>query len=270
MISRIAFLREVGKIFAPGDISSSSSQAAPHSIGFRFVADATAEDYGSVPAASVAGATGPSELSTSTAAPKPSIAILPFRQMGGVDPYATIADALPHELIAELSRLRWLFVIASGSSFRMCNLNQDIRRIGDLLKVCYCLTGVIDIAGDALGVSVELADTRDGGVIWAEHFTGKAGAVVDIRVRIISAVVAALEIRIPLNEARIARLKETDDLDAWSAYHLGLQHMFRFNRADNARATALFRRALAADRGFARAYAGLSFTPFQNPFLRNK
>ena len=61
----------------------------------------------------------------------------------------------------------------------------------------------------------------------------------------------------------------TEDLDAWSAYHLGLQHMYRFNRQDNAAATALFQRAIACDPDFARAHAGLSFVHFQTAFLRN-
>jgi tetratricopeptide (TPR) repeat protein len=61
----------------------------------------------------------------------------------------------------------------------------------------------------------------------------------------------------------------SDNLDAWSAFHLGLQHMYRFNRTDNAAATALFERAVALDPAFARAHAGLSFVHFQTAFLRH-
>ena len=50
----------------------------------------------------------------------------------------------------------------------------------------------------------------------------------DIRSRVL----ATLEVRIPLHEAEMARLTVTEHLDAWSAYHLGLQHMYRFNRGD--------------------------------------
>ncbi|HEX5776148.1 MAG TPA: hypothetical protein VFX95_05650, partial [Caulobacteraceae bacterium] len=57
-------------------------------------------------------------------------------------------------------------------------------------------------------------------------------------------------------------------LDAWSAYHLGLHHMFRFNREGSAAAAAMFRRAIELEPSFARAHAGLSFTHFENAFLR--
>ena len=47
---------------------------------------------------------------------RPSIAVLPFRLLGVPGRYGAIADALPHDLISELARLRWLFVTARGSS----------------------------------------------------------------------------------------------------------------------------------------------------------
>ena len=78
-----------------------------------------------------------------------------------------------------------------------------------------------------------LADTQDSGVVWGERYAEDLDGVHDIRARIVASTLAALEIRIPLHEARAARLRDPDHLDAWSAYHLGVQHMFRFNRADN-------------------------------------
>jgi tetratricopeptide (TPR) repeat protein len=94
------------------------------------------------------------------------------------------------------------------------------------------------------------------------------GGIHEVREAIVRAVITALEIRIPLNEARRARLKSPEQLDAWAVYHLGLHHMYRFNGADNAIATTHFERAISLEPGFARAYAGLSFTHFQNAFLR--
>ena len=66
--------------------------------------------------------------------------------------------------------------------------------------------------------------------------------------------VNALELQIPANEARRA-LKSPENLDAWSAYHLGLHHLYQFDREANGRAIALFEQAIAKEPGFARAYA---------------
>ena len=92
--------------------------------------------------------------------------------------------------------------------------------------------------GKRLSVAVELIDTRDGGVVWAEHFHGTIDDVHQMREEIRARILMALEIQIPIHEAALARFTVTENLDAWSAYHLGLQHMYRFNRKDNDAATA--------------------------------
>nr|HNP37835.1 hypothetical protein [Woeseiaceae bacterium] len=188
--------------------------------------------------------------------------------VGDAGSYASIADGLPHELITELARLRWLFVIARGSSFRLRGEDLDLREVGRLLGVRYCLSGTVEIRGLALVVTTELADTRGGDIVWSERYNGSVDDLHTVRAEIRSKILSSLEIQIPLHEARDARLRNTDDLDAWSAYHLGLQHIYRFNQTDNKAAAKLFAQAIRKDPGFARAHAGLSFVHFQTAFLR--
>ena len=197
---------------------------------------------------------------------RPSIAVLPFTLVGVAGPYGSIADALPHDLIVELSRLRWLFVIARGSSFQFRGADAVVDRVRDALNVRYCLSGVVEIELDRMTVTVELCDTDNNGIVWSESYETGVGAVHEVRAEIARAVVNALELQIPANEARRA-LKSPENLDAWSAYHLGLYHLYQFNPEANGRATALFEQAIAKEPGFARAYAGLSFAHFESGFL---
>jgi len=231
-------------------------------LGFRFVAEVV-EDH---PPARVI---EPSQPVEPAAEPmdRPSIAVLRFSVLGDPNgPAGGLAEALPHDLIDELSRLRWLFVIARGSSFRF--QDADLAAVREALKVRYCLSGVVELSGGVLRVTVELAETTDGGVIWTERYEGRLEDVHDIRQRIAGATLSALELQIPLHETQRARLKPPGDLSAWSAYHLGLHHLYRFDRAGNARAAALFEQAIARRPDFARAHAGLSFTHFEDAFLR--
>lgn len=256
--SRIKSLRQ-----AVGD--SGREQAVirtVHGTGFRFVADVT-----ECPPVVVADRTG-AELSESSPGQRPSIAILPFEYLGVPDPAIPIAEALPSDLISALSKLHWLFVIARGSSFRFRSRDTSIAEIRSALHVQYCVTGVIEASGSRLSVLVELSDATNNGIIWSEKFQGVLGSVHEIRDEIINAVTSAVEVRIAHHEAQRALLKAPENLDAWSSYHLGIRHMYRFNKADNELATAHFERAIVRDPGFARAYAGLSFTHFQNAFLR--
>lgn len=198
---------------------------------------------------------------------RPSIAILPLQLIGNSGEFDALAEALPHDLITELSRLRWLFVIARGSSFRFRGADVDVQKVGVALAVRYCLTGSVEFMGNKMSLNFELADTRHGGVVWADRFAATIDDVHEIRSIIISAIVSSLEIQITANEAAQATMQATENLDAWAAYHLGLRHMYRFTVDDNQAALNYFQVALRQDKNFARAHAGMSFAHFQNSFL---
>jgi TolB-like protein len=241
-----------------------------HGRGYRFVAEARAS-HGTAARPSGVAATPLEGASTVNGqlekSSRPSLAVLPFRLIGDGGRYAPLAVALPDELITELSRLRWLFVTARASSFRLRASDTDVSEIGALLRVRYCLWGTVEVSDRSVVVAVELVNTADGGIVWAERFSGRIDDVHAMREDIRSRVLAALEIQIPVHEAAVARLGAAENLDAWSVYHLGLQHMYRFNRIDNAAAGALFQRAVSIDPFFARAHAGLSFIHFQSAFM---
>ncbi|MFV2035071.1 MAG: winged helix-turn-helix domain-containing tetratricopeptide repeat protein, partial [Halocynthiibacter sp.] len=239
--------------------------------GFRFVA---AVSLRSSTPASVSGSAPASAETTGqgeNVAPivRPTIAILPFKLVGYSEKYSAIADALPTELISSLSRLRWLSVVARGSTFRLRGPDTALFDIRSLLGANYCLSGIVEIFGNNLTISVELADTRSQAVVWSERFPVRMDDVYGVRAQIVGATIAALELRIPQHEASRARLLDPESLDAWSIYHLGLQHMYRFNRADNDIAAGHFQRATELDPFFSRAFAARSFTSFQKAFLKN-
>src|SRR5690606_33700695 len=116
-----------------------------HGQGFRFVAQ--------VEAALDAALVDASSTEAASRDVRPSIAVLPFKLVGNAGSYAAIADALPHELIAELSRVRWLFVTARGSSFRLRTPDIDVTEVGRLLSVRYCVSGTVEVAGTRLSVT---------------------------------------------------------------------------------------------------------------------
>jgi TolB-like protein len=231
-----------------------------HGRGFRFVADLQEM----APAAGAA-VVPPAVPAAGTA--RPSIAVLPFASAGDIDTLAIIGQALPQEIINELARLRWLLVIARSSSFRFASPNPDVRQIGQALGVGYVLHGTLGLASGRLAADVELIDAGDAGLVWTEHIEVPIDRAQFLHSEIVTRVVAALEFHVPQHEAERARQSTADTLAAWSAYHLGLQRMFRFTAADNVAAGGLFAHAIAREPGFARAHAGLSFVRFQDAFL---
>lgn len=238
-----------------------------HGLGFRCVADVRLIAPAEPTRSSIDQPQTETDLLDARLLGKPSIAVLPMVNVETVNKTDPFGDGLAAELISALSRLSFVSVTSRGSTFRFRQRDPDLGTIAQMLKVKYCLSGIIERTSAEIAVTVELARTSDGVVIWSDRITGAPQTIHEIRQSIIGEVIAALEIHIPLNEAQSARLISPDKLDAWAEYHIGLQHLYRFNPRDNAIAKERFTRATALEPGFARALAGLSFVAFQNVFM---
>lgn len=244
-----------------------------HGRGFRFVGEVETADTISIiqsvstqhdASSPIREADGSGTISTGG---RPSIAVLPLQVLTPDERFGNLGDAVSQEVIMELSRLHWLFVIARGSTFRFRDSNVDIAEAGKILGARYVLTGTIAFHDRTSVVTVELSHAPDGQMVWADRFESPVDDLLQLRSTISANIVTAIETRIQVKEAIEAAKLPTENLDAWSAYHRGLWHMYRFNQHDNAIAARMFDRAVSADHGFARAHAGLSFTHFQNAFL---
>ncbi len=79
---------------------------------------------------------------------KPSIAVLPFDNMSGDPEQEYFSDGITEDIITNLSRIRWLFVIARNSSFVFKGKAVDVRHVSRELGVRYVLEGSVRKAGD--------------------------------------------------------------------------------------------------------------------------
>lgn len=195
---------------------------------------------------------------------RPVVLVTPFGDPG--QPGSITASGLTHDVIIGLSRLRWLKVIAWASAMRLQSGDSD--KLRPLTAADYCLAGELEHQGNGLALAVRLTDLRDDAVVWADRFNAASGDINALRNDVVQQAVNALELQISAAEAAKAQYLHTSNLDAWSNYHLGLLHMYRFNARDNAFATAHFERAVTLQPDFARAHAGLSFAHFQSAFNR--
>lgn len=194
----------------------------------------------------------------------PVIAVLPFHLIGATQNETAIADALPIEIIAGLSRLHSIKVIARGSSFRLDLETHALNDIHARLGVTYVVNGSVEISGRHLRIVIDLTDTRDAQILWSETFRVTLDEVFSVREAVLSAVVTAVDQRIPQHEAAQLAHVPTEHLDAWGLYHLGIRHLYRFSGPENAQAAQYFKLALQRDGNFSRAIAGLSYTEFEN------
>lgn len=201
------------------------------------------------------------------AARRASIAVMPFVERADVpDARGGAADALAHDVITRLAKLRSLFVIAQGTVFALHDRHIGPEEAGRMLHVDYVVSGSLQRRGERLTVAVELAETRTARIVWSEILNRKLDDALLVLEEIGNQIVASVASEVEAIERNRAMLKPPNSLDAWEAHHRGLWHMYRFNKADNERARHFFETAVRLDPTFARAWAGLSFTHFQNAF----
>lgn len=197
-----------------------------------------------------------------------SIAIMPFIDLeAGREGKLPLARGLSHDVITRLAKLRSVFVIAQGTVFALAEKGVSAEEAGRLLNVDYVASGTLRNRDGRVTVSVELVETRCARIIWADTIERRVSDSLTIEDEVVNEVVSSIAAEIELTERNRAILKPPGSLDAWEALHCGFWHMYRFNEADNERAKRFFKLAVRLDPTMARAYAGLSFTHFQNAFL---
>ena len=196
-----------------------------------------------------------------------SIAVMPFvDRSAGAEIRGGAADALAHDVITRLAKLRVLFVIAQGTVFALHERHVGPQEAGRMLDVDYVVSGSLHRQGGRLTVVAELAETRAAHIVWAETFSYPLDDTFLVLDEIGNRIVACVASEIEASERNRAVLRPPSSLDAWGAHHRGLWHMYRFNRPDNDLARHFFELAVRLDPTFARAYAGLSFTYWQSAF----
>jgi adenylate cyclase len=190
---------------------------------------------------------------------KRSIAILPFNNMSGDPEQEYFADGITEDIITLLSKHRWLFVVARNSTFAYKGSSIDVRRAAQDLNADYVVEGSVRKAGNRVRVTAQLLDGATGAHIWAERYDRELEDIFAVQDELTGAISARIEPELGEIERQRVQRKPTDNLDAWDCYHLGLSHMYRFDRHGNLEAQRLFRRAIDFDSGFAEAHARLAY-----------
>jgi tetratricopeptide (TPR) repeat protein len=157
------------------------------------------------------------------------------------------------DIIAALSRLRWLFVIARNSSFVYRGKSVDIKQVGRELGVRYVLEGSVRKSSDRLRIASQLIDAATGASLSANRFEGTLGDVFDLQDKVTESVVGAIAPRLELAEIARAQRK-THDLDAYDYYLRGLAATYMWTREANDESLQLFNKATEIDPSFAAAF----------------
>ena len=188
---------------------------------------------------------------------RPSIAVLPFRNLSSDPEQDYFAHGVVEEIITALSRVRSFFVIASNSSFAYKGQMPDVRQVGRELGVRYVLEGSVRKANDRLRIAGQLVDATNGTHVWADRFEGALENIFDLQDQVTASVVGAIEPEIRRAEIEHARRKPTENLQAYDLFLRAADYFQRTRLSVQASQAAieLLSQAIKLDAGFAIAHA---------------
>ena len=223
--------------------------------GYRFVGAIDVQAAAEAAAGS-AEAIGPPNGPALPLPEKPSIAVLPFHNIGSDPRQDYFVDGLVEDIITALSRFRSLFVIARNSSFTYKGRAVDVRQIGRELGVRYVLEGSVRKDGNRIRITAQLIEAMSGAHVWAERYDGDLSAIFAVQDAITASVSGLIEPTLAEVEQRRLLRKPPDRLDAWEAYQRGLWHFYKYGPEENQIALTFFRQAIGLDPYFAPGHYG--------------
>ena len=240
------------RVLAEGEVAT----APPRRIPLRLAAAALLV----IVVAGVAAwqATRPPEVEIAPALDVHRLAVLPFANLGAEAESEYFSDGMTEELIAKLSQLRSLTVIARTSVMQYKGTVKGIAEIGRELSVGTILEGSVRRAGDQLRITAQLIDVASEGHLWTETYDRPYADVFAVQSDVAQQVASALQVALQVGEAEHLASHGTDDLEAYDLYLQGLYHLNQLTGEGLEAGRALFARALDRDPSFAQAYAGLA------------
>jgi adenylate cyclase len=201
-----------------------------------------------------------------TAPSKPSIAVLPFENLGGDPEQSYFADGMTNDIILELSRFQDLFVIASHSVFSFKGRQTSLQDVARQLGVRYVVEGSVRRAGERILINVWLMAADIERNLWAERYDFAMAELFAVQDEIVRAIASRLSTRLELSERRRAFRKEPRSLDAYDHYLRGREYWFGWSPDNNLQSQRDFEEAIRLDPTFARAYGALSYALVQAYF----
>ena len=187
-----------------------------------------------------------------------SLAVVPFRPLGGKSDDDFLGLGLADALITQLTRAGSLVVTPTTSVSKIGDQELDPVVIGKQLGVDAILLGNFQTAGTKLRLTVQMFETTGGKPLWAESFNSEMDDIFEVQDRIAKRIVDAFASKLSVESQEKIAKRFTEDSRAYQEYLRG--RVFFAGRTTDGLSNALkhFNRAIELDPQYALAYTGVS------------
>jgi TolB-like protein/Tfp pilus assembly protein PilF len=215
-----------------------------------------------IPKGSYAVQIGASKIEKPREAPsredKPTIAVLPFANLGDDPSQAYFADGIAEDLTTDLSKLSGLVVISRHSSFLYRRSSKPASEIAKELGVRYLLEGSVRRADTRVRIGANLIDTATGAQIWAERYDRELSDIFAVQDDVARRILSSLKVK--LVGAESGRLGSDGAISAEAHDQLlrGLERLWQYERSAVEESLQFFNEAIRIDPHYAPAHAYLA------------
>jgi adenylate cyclase len=190
---------------------------------------------------------------------RPSLAVLPFDNLGGGQDQEYFTDGIVGEITSALSRIRSFFVIDRNSAFTYRDRGADAKQVSRELGVRYLVEGSVRRSGDHVRITAQLIDATSGTNVWADHYDGSMKNVFALQDSLTESIVGAIEPQLRLAEIIRSRRKRPDDFTAYDLFLRAGPNVNEMTPEGNQKAIELLRQAIKIDPNYASAMALLAW-----------
>ncbi|HTP53981.1 MAG TPA: adenylate/guanylate cyclase domain-containing protein [Thermoplasmata archaeon] len=183
------------------------------------------------------------------------LAVLPLANISPDPSDGYFADGLTEELIAVLSHVRGLNVIARTSVAPYKTAPKSIAQVGSELGVDTVLEGSVRKAGNRIRITLQLIDVATQGHVWANSYNREVDDVFAVQTDIAERTAEVLRLQLAPSELSEARRRPTANPAAYDLYLRGLVAARLSHGKGIDEALAAFEKATQLDPTFAEAYA---------------
>jgi serine/threonine protein kinase/tetratricopeptide (TPR) repeat protein len=191
-------------------------------------------------------------------ATKPSIAVLPFKDLSPQLDQQHLCSGIPSDLVQRLNQVEDLWTPAWGSTSSFNAEDIDINELGSKLSVETVLMGTLQKAGNKLRINVELINIADNDVIWTERYERDEGGIFELQDDVTLAIIDKLKVKLLGEEKAGLSKRYTDNVEAYNLYLLGRHFWNRRTRGDMLKSIDYYEQAIKIDPEYALAYAGIA------------
>lgn len=222
--------------------------------GFRFVCPVAARPPQLLRPAQIAAQETP-VADRSQDARGATLAVLPFVNLDNDPARDYFVAGMMEELVTALTRIRSLFVVASGSTIALAGEALPPQIVAQRLGVRYILEGSVRHAGTRVRIAVRLADAEVNTQLWAQRFDEALEDIFALQDRVALQVAGIIEPKVRAAEMRRAARAPLQNLRCYDLYLRAAQLRMSLSREQVGQALELLDRALALDPDFAPALA---------------